>query len=283
MESPLEPRWFLILNIFIAILVVVLHSISLRLMLKLKASNINGSQKYLLMALCCDELALGVITVLHCVMEFLEKDSAIGYIIFLFDLTSLYLINISVTILITLDRLLEFRLNLKYSLYWSPTKTLRLLFSLVFISIFIFVCVVILQEFYEFDFVKICLIFVLPQFFGVFMFLATYTYYLIFKKLKKNRKEDAKLRRIKQAKEVEQRTSLLKKRFRVFLPSWIIATCILFGVVPHIMLIIHYYVAEEKVLEQGAMILYSIGWLADAFLYIFSLKPIRKKIRRLSR
>ena len=282
MESP---RWFLILNLFIVILVVVLHSIALRLLFKLKASNINGSQKYLLMALCCNDLALGVNAALQCTMEFLETDGAIVYIIFLFDLTPLYLMNISVMILITLDRLLEFRLNLKYSLYWSPTKTLRLLFSLAFISFFTFVCVMILQEFYEFDFVKICMIYVLPQFIGVFMFLATYTYYLIFKKLKKNRKEHTKLRRIKQNEEAEQRTSSSKKRFRVFLPSWIIATCILFGVVPHTVLIIHFYVTEGKykVLEQVPMILFHIGWLADAFLYIFSLKPIRKEFRRFSR
>ena len=176
MESP---RWFLILNLFV-ILVVVLHSISFRILFKLKASNINYSQKYLLMALCCSYLVLGINTLLHYIMEFLETDSAIGYIIFLFDLTPLYLINIFVVILITLDRLLEFRLNLKYSLYWSPTKTLRLLVSLVFFSVFIFVSVVILQEFYEFDFVKTYIIYVLPQFIGIFMLLATYTYYLIF-------------------------------------------------------------------------------------------------------
>lgn len=210
MESP---RWFLILNLFFVILVVVLHSISFRILFKLKASNINYSQKYLLMALCCNYLALGVNALLHYIMEFLETDSAIGYIIFLFDLTPLYLINIFVVILITLDRLLEFRLNLKYSLYWSPTKTLRLLVSLVFFLVFIFVSVVILQEFYEFDFVKTYIIYVLPQFIGIFMLLATYTYYLIFKKLKKNKKEDTKLRRVKQNKEAEQRTSSSKKRF----------------------------------------------------------------------
>lgn len=154
MESP---RCFLILNLFVVILVVVLHSISFRLLFKLKASNINYSQKYLLMALCCNYLALGVNALLHYIMEFLETDSAIGYIIFLFDLTPLYLINILVVILITLDRLLEFRLNLKYSLYWLPTKTLRLLVSLVFFSVFIFVSVVILQEFYEFDLHDLCI------------------------------------------------------------------------------------------------------------------------------
>ena len=277
--------WILIIYLCIAIIVVVLHSVSLKLLFKLKAVNINGSQKYLLIALCCNDLALGTNAALHCITDLLEMDDEIGYSIFLFDLTPLYLINISVMILITLDRLLEFRLNLKYSLYWSPKNTLKLLVSLVFISISIFICVIILRQFYKFEFAGIYMKHVLPQFGAIFLFLATYTYYLIFKRIKKNRKEDMKIRREKKNIEPTQRTSSSKRRFRVFLPGWIMATFILFGVAPHIIYIIHFEVTDKKyeALEEVIKILYALGWLADAFLYIFSLKPIRKEFRRFSR
>ena len=277
--------WILILYLCIAILVVFLHSISLRLLFKLKAGYINGSQKYLLIALSCNDLALGINAALDCIMDILKMDDGIGYIIFLFDLTPLYLIYISVMILITLDRLLEFRLNLKYSLYCTPQKTLKLLVSLVFISVCIFICVIILHKLHGFYFAKIYMKYILPQFASIFMFLATYTYYLIFKKIKKNRKEDMKMRREKKNNESTQRITPSKRRFRVFLPSWIMATYILFGVVPYIIFIIHFDVTGEKHEELNELIkiLYALGWLADAFLYIFSLKPIRKVLRRFSR
>ena len=277
--------WILVLYLCIAILVVVLHSISLGLLVKLKSGYINGSQKYLLIALSCNDLALGINAALDCIMDILKMDDSIRYIIFLFDLTPLYLIYISVMILITLDRLLEFRLNIKYSLYWSPKKTLKFLVCLVSVSVCISICVIILHKLYGFNFAKIYMKYILPQFSGIFMILATYTYYVIFNKIKKNRKEDMKMRREKKNNKSTQRTTPSKRRFQVFLPSWIMATYILFGMVPYIIFIIHFDAtgAKHEALNELIKILYALGWLADAFLYIFSLKPIRKEFRRFSR
>ena len=282
------PWYFTVLTILSA-LVLLLHSLALVLLFKIKVQNVNGSQKYLLTSLCLVELCLGANSILFSTFKSLEMVTVLEtveifdliplYLLYL--LIPLYLLHLLIMIFITLDRLFEFRLNIKYSLYWSPKKTFYALTIVFSILILVLVCLIILKVFFtSFAFVKIIMIYVLPQFEIIFMILAIYTYYLIFKKLKRNRRTSRKIKQniMMQNSRIQNETST--KGFRVFVPSLIIATFILLSIIPYVTMLIYYYVFNEQhqLLLKFILIMFPLGWLADAVIYIFTLRQIRRKI-----
>ena len=273
----------------INIIVVVTHLLALTFLIKFKVDNLHGSQKYLLVSLCLTELTLAVDSILLCIITIIHVDhgDTIEEIMSLFLFTPLYLIYFSIMILITLDRLLEFRLNIKYSLYWSPKKTLVALLVVISISISMFICIVILTRFYNFMTLKFYEEFLMkhmmPIFSSFFIVLASYTYYQIYKKIKKNRDKSNKNKIIyKIRKSHKEMDSNQRKRFQFFPPSLIIATFILFSIVPYLIWIIRYHVCKDcnEYVNSIIAFLYPLGWLADPIIYIFSLRHIRLIIRR---
>ena len=279
--------WSVPLLLCINFAVIVTHVIALTLLFKLKGDNLNGSQKYLLISFCLTELTLGIYSVLISSITFvnIQHTKTIEETLLIFLLTPLSLIYFLVMILITLDRLLEFRLSIKYSLYWSSKKTLVALLFIISISMSIFICIVILTTFYDFTskYEEILLIQVLPVFGNFFIVLAGYTYYQIYQKVKENRKKSKRIKRIYEVKNSsKQMDSNQRKRFQVFLPSVIIGTFILFSLAPYLIWIIQYHICNDcyKFLNSIIEILYSLGLLADPIVSIFSLKPIRMRIKR---
>ena len=281
--------WIVFLLLSIAIIVIVTHLLALTLLFKLKEDNLNGTQKYLLVSLCLTELTLGVNSIIFiCCSTFIHIKLAktITELSEIFSLTPLTQIYFSIIILITLDRLLEFRLNIKYSLYWSSKKTLVTLLVTVSISISTFICVLVVRRFYNFTFniyEKIVLEHVMPAFSNSFILLALYTYYQIYKKVKENREKN---KRIKQMFEVKHSHKQIdfnrRKRFQVFLPSLIMASFILFIAVPYTIWRIHIEVCNDcnNNLDRILYCLFLLAFLADPMIYIFSLKSVRMKIKR---
>ena len=272
--------WYFTVFTILSALVLLLHSLALVLLFKIKVQNVNGSQKYLLTSLCLVELCLGANSILFSTFKSLEMVTVLE-IVEIFDLIPLYLLYLLIMIFITLDRLFEFRLNIKYSLYWSPKKTFYALTIVFSILILVLVCLIILKVFFtSFDFVKIIMIYVLPQFGIIFMILAIYTYYLIFKKLKRNRRTSRKIKQNIMMQNSCIQNEISTKGFRVFVPSLIIATFILLSIIPYVTMLIYYYVFNEQhqLLLKFILIMFPLGWLADAVIYIFTLRQIRRKI-----
>ena len=272
--------WYFTVFTILSALVLLLHLLALVLLFKIKVQNVNGSQKYLLTSLCLVELCLGANSILFSTFKSLEMVTVLE-IVEIFDLIPLYLLYLLIMIFITLDRLFEFRLNIKYSLYWSPKKTFYAQTTVFSILILVFVCLIILKVFFtSFDFVKIIMIYVLPQFGIIFMILAIYTYYLIFKKLKQNRRTSRKIKQNIMMQNLRIQNETSTKGFRVFVPSLIIATFILFSIIPYVTMLIYYYVFNEQhqLLLKFILIMFPLGWLADAVIYIFTLRQIRREI-----
>ena len=272
--------WYFTVFTILSALVLLLHLLALVLLFKIKVQNVNGSQKYLLTSLCLVELCLGANSILFSTFKSLEMVTVLE-IVEIFDLIPLYLLYLLIMIFITLDRLFEFRLNIKYSLYWSPKKTFYALTIVLSILILVVVCLIILKVFFtSFDFVKIIMIYVLPQFGIIFMILAIYTYYLIFKKLKRNRRTSRKIKQNIMMQNLRIQNETSTKGFRVFVPSLIIATFILFSIIPYVTMLIYYYVFNEQhqLLLKFILIMFPLGWLADAVIYIFTLRQIRREI-----
>ena len=274
--------WCLMVFIVLSALVLLLHLLALVLLFKTKVENVSGSQKYLLISLCLVELCLGANSILFSIFKSMKMVTVLE-IVKIFDLIPLYLLYLLIMIFITLDRLFEFRLNIKYSLYWSPKKTLYALTIVFSISILVFVFLTILKVFFtSFDYVKVIRTYVLPQLGIIFMILAVYTYYLIFKKLKGNRRMSMKIKQNIMMQNSRIQNETFMRGFRIFVPSLIIATFILLSIIPYVIMLVHYYVFHDQhqSLLKVILIMFPLGWLADAVIYIFTLRQIRRKVER---
>ena len=102
-------------------LVIIVHVCASGLLIKLKHSRLTGNQHDLLVALRLTELYYAIVDNISKASEFFGYHD-ISTLKWLFSFTTIILINISIMILIILDRLLVFYLHLKYRTYCSRTK-----------------------------------------------------------------------------------------------------------------------------------------------------------------
>ena len=271
-----------ILIFILSILVVIFHIISVTLLLKTKVSNLNDSQKYLLISLCMTELLLGFCSAIVQIIRLLDIKNAIPFPIYNFQMTTLYFLYCSVMILITIERFLEFYLNIKYRIYWSPKKTLAAITLVATSSVSVFLCTVLVKNYNQLDFIKVYLMYVYPAMEFMFMVAATATYFMIYNKILEIKRQKKRLE-----KQIERNSSIpsivhhKKKRiFGIYLPSLIIITFIFFNIIPNLTINIVFYVRREYRFHKIMIILYHLGWLSDPMIYIFTLKAVRKTMKR---
>ena len=122
---------FLVLNF----IVIAIHLIAITLLLKVRCNRRNKTQVYLITMLCFSELSYSVTYVLSICFTKLgnQENPGIVYMIRLVEIISvsfLAVIYYPAMMLVTVDRFFVFRLNVKYSLLWSPKKTYLGLFIL---------------------------------------------------------------------------------------------------------------------------------------------------------
>ena len=84
---------------------------------------------------------------------------------------------------ITIDRLLEFKLNINYPLYWRPKKTVTTTTAIFAVFTAVFACTFVLNRLKILKchiHMFLCYVVVVVPVQGVFLVLAGYTYYVIF-------------------------------------------------------------------------------------------------------
>ena len=255
--------WLVAIMVF-SVLITVLHVIALSLLLKVNVVNLSGSQKYLLISLCLTELRFGIVFI----FDFIGWKVGFPYKfqeqLFIFELTPLYFMYLSIMILLTLDRFLEFRFNIKYFLIWSPKKTLISLSLSLCFSVTIFICLLPFNIDVE-KYQKYWLTCIYGPTACIYFLLASLTYYHILKKIKQNRKKSRKLKEHINKDQISQN----RKQIQVYLPCFIILTFILFNIFPMLLLVLYHFVFPGvEWLHNLLMVLLELGWIADPLIYI---------------
>ena len=270
-------HYYLVILLVFSTLAILLHSFTLALLFKIKVQNLKDSQKYLMIALCIVELALSVDSITLALLNILDIKHFINQFLKCFNYTLLYPMYNFTMALITLDRLLEFKLNIKYPLYFSPKMTLLAIITLLIASLIVFVYVFVSDMLNPWNYPAFFLVYVHVPVEGLNLILASFTYYTIFQKIKSNRTKRRETRRV-----VNDKTQS-ETIFRIFVPSFIILTYILFNLIPSIILTLepYYFPGQGTIIMYIIILLYSLGWLSDPLVYIFSLKSVRMKLRRL--
>lgn len=267
---------FLIISFVLSILIIPFHISTLTILFKIKVDNLKGSQKYLMVSLFIIELALGVAALALSITSILDTQNKIERFLVCLDLTFLYLIYLFLMTLITVDRLLEFKLNIKYPLYWTQRRTVFTIAIFLVLSLIVFLFTFISNELNRWNYQKIFFLYLYATHHVLFLILACFTYFIIFKKIRSNRKQ--KVQGVQSVK-----CNRNDKTTKLFLPTLIIVTFILFDFIPGIIFSAKSYnhFDQTPYVNHFMGFLYIVGWLLDPAIYIFSLKSVRVKIRKI--
>ena len=270
-----------------------LHLTGLVLITRAKDRNINGNQKYLIIALSLTELAFVTSSIIFESIFYVSgsRTEKVGLCFSLYNSVAVGIIYYFVMFAITLDRFLELRLNIKYHLYWNKKRTKNTLFCVSFIVNLAWIVILLIilsfeqsilisniqyklkQNFYTYF---------LPVINTIFVIFATIVYSYIFLKLCNNRRKEEALRKQLGRSEATKNNILRPSKYRV--PFWIILTFILFCIVPDILqLILYDYPPLHEYIHSASYVLYRIGYIADAIIYIFNLNYVKVKLREFKR
>lgn len=260
------------------------HIIGLILLAKSHDKNINGTQKYLILWLSLTEVGLSVVSIVRQSVlstRGSRKDPVFLciHIYFLITIENMY--NL-IMFLITLDRFLEIRLNIKYGLCWKKSKAKYILLS-AFVTLnaayaaFLYIFLAYRQSTLPLTIVKCFSKYYIPVIDFIFVVFTTTAYSYIFSKLYKNRRKDDAIRGQLQLDEPVNTYKVNKYR----IPFWIIATFFIFKIIPDIVFInVSFDKYHRQYLFVVSVVLYRLGYIADAFIYIYSLDVVKKKLHK---
>lgn len=187
--------------------------------------------------------------------------------------TGMVLVYILCITYITIDRLVYIVLNIKYSLYWNPNRAKKLLIGTWLLGLVFVVCIVIAFKTNDFEFQYLFNIYFYPPIEFLFLVLAIVTYCFIFYKYRRARQPpvDSINRNHRQSFWNVFRSS------RFFIAVLIIASFVIFVIVPDIYLFLSALVQQEKVQQLVACrIFFALSDMFDAFIYIYFQKEVRK-------
>ena len=266
----------------ITLIAFLLHLVGCYLLWKTYKWGRVTTQQLLIFHICicecfinCDWLVIHLFVVIGYGID----STSAGYCIVLYTALSgvLYIIMM----VMTLDRLMAVVLSLKYPLYWNAKRTKKVLLAVWIIGGASFICFVVLFKFYGPWYNKVELIYVNVSLSLLYIIVALVTYAVIFDKFKKSRHST---RRLKQDIGKRAWTALadtfLKSRFYVSI--LIILTYLIFNTIPFCVFIFsrdkNIFLDTESISKKVVSILLHIGYTADAVIYIFLQRDVKKQL-----
>ena len=297
MDFQIVKKHTMVLNLIIALLFGIIISIfdltGLVLLKKVEDVNVNGNQKYLIIALSLTELASILLSVIpECIFYASGSRTYIaGLYVTLYSMIVIPIIYYFIMFAITLDRFLELRLNIKYNLYLNENRTKKtLILVCCFVNIACLILLYIILSYRQPTLVsnihetihKNFYIYFTPVTDTIFVIFAMTVYSYIFYKLYNNRRKGEALMKQVKCNETAATNILTVNRYRV--PFRIILTFILFWIVPNILqLISNCHPGYHGYFHLASYVLYRIGYIADAVIYILNLNYVRVKLGEIKR
>ena len=251
------------------IAVILIHTLALTLLLKIKKYNVKGCQRLLLIALSVIELSYAVVNIGK-ELSLYKKMEGVAEVLSVFSLMYIFLVYVFIMFLITIDRFLEIYLNIKYRILWSPKKTMFILLFGVILSFFALIPSYVNGQPKTYSFT---ITYMFPVTEAIFVIVASSIYFYITKQVLRHRKKTLRLRKQLQANNRISHQRETHNRFKLFVPTLIIATFILFMVGSNILSLCGHL--QQLNTEAIAFILIPIGYIVDPIIYIFNLKPVR--------
>ena len=263
-------HWFNIVDFSLLSAIVFIQIVALFFLLRSERKRGNRNQRAIITALCACELAGASFTITSYLFEFYVSLLATD-IIFCFENIFTMLNYYFIMVLLTIDRLLVFYLNIRYASRFNFKKLLKLIFSAVTVSFVTTVTILILivlrkrtwQQFESVIYIMF-LSFDIPY---ILLAIVTYSYIFIVYR-----------RHLKLKKNIQGSNN--KEHFKLLVPSLIIGTSLIFFILPDVLNVTYKYnliIYSNDLVTYVATILYRIGWIVDPLIYIFCSNCKRKR------
>lgn len=288
----------------------ILHSIGIYLMRCVQRQGQLRIHHVYLVSLSSSELLMNFLDVIKISISYHQNSSntitQITYYIILVQFTGAAIVFHFSMIFITVDRLLEILLNIKYPIYWNEDKAKRLLIALWVVSLIITIIVALCQKYLDFQWENYFFTYFFPIIEFFFIGLALATYLFIFKKFNTTRfpafnlpvlrrtriapapddladsSNDASVSpRPEQFRQLRQRRSSIQvfRKSKFFIPVLLILTFLIFIVGADMIMLFVVVMGgnNSQWLSVTLQISYSLSNLLDAWIYIF-LEPELKSL-----
>ena len=243
---------------------IIIHVGTLSLLRQHKNSIRNKNQRNIIAALCGCELSgvllYGIIYICTLHVSKITLEVMFCFLVMFTKLTYYFIMS-----LLTMDRFLAFYLNIRYKVYVTSTKLIKLIIGTVtafLITTIMFSVLVVTRKVTMQRLDNI----ILPLFLMIdvaYMFLTAGTYVYIFKLYRQH----SRMRKINQC-------TRSKDQFKLLVPSLIIVTFIAFNITPNLLrgAVTYGILSFNEIYFSLSFMFYIIGWLMDPLIYIFNSK-----------
>ena len=247
--------WFLILQYILCPLALLVQVLGLILLYRRRQVSRNRNQIYILIGLCQTESALAIFNILY-MFELLPSRVIIIFEVYI------SILYYSFMILLTSDRFLVFYLNMKYPIYCTPKKFLKVVFAVVAVPMILFLILALAIQFEQIKLINAAIImqyvYISVDTFYIFIVTITYTYIFIQFRRRKERRSNMTLTKKKN-----------QDHFNLTLPTLVIATFILFNVCQNFLGIFMRTSSGDEFSMESEIprVMYTLGWISDQLIY----------------
>lgn len=278
-------------SIILSIVNILLHFLGCFLLFELRRNGKDNLQQYYLIHFSCCELVGNMLELVCCVLEHVSSRNNILLLRKYFDVIniagngSVYYIIISI---ITLDRLFDILLNIRYPVYWSKKKAKYLMVMMWSAGIIVSIVFCVTFAFGYTDYYNVLFGYYLPILNAIFLVIAVLTYSFIFHKYRVTRPIVKKRRP-----GVVEKKGTIMSRFTIYrnsrfhIPVLVVSTFVLLKVIPD-MIARCIESADSKGVEimmHICLLSYAVSGIASAYIYVFVQEPVKtlmyKKLNKL--
>lgn len=272
--------WLLLSAIILDLVVIFVHVIAIRMLISVKTNNVRGSQKLLLLVLCVTELTFSILDINNKGLHLLEY-TEYRYIWWMFSISSAVIMYMFVMTLITIDRFMDIYLNIKYDIHWYAKRTKIALTAAFVLSLLSGIPAVIVGLEDPCKVFKFLSLYVYPVLEGIFVVIALFTYFYIIKQVQKHKKMSRKIEKQLRENHIIPFQKPSRNRFRIYVPTLIIITFILFTIGPNVIKFFYFLnIIQNHYISHIAYLLIPVGFIADPLIYILNLKPVRTRLKQ---
>ena len=186
-------------------------------------------------------------------------------------------------IYLTVDRLADILLNIKYPLYWNTRRTKVLMCGTWMFGFLLSVTVSLLYRFEDFNWEEVFFTYVCPSLDFAFILIALVTYACIFRIYKRTHDTVASCYG-QQRRTTARRASSLQvfRKSRFYVSVLMILTFFVFMVIPDLVYLFVAIVEGYKttVLVLSCYISYGVSNVLDAWIYIYLQAPVRRLLMK---
>lgn len=273
------------------VLNVLIHAFGLYLLLCVFHDGNSNVQLIYILNLCVSELLINLIGVVILSVSFCFAHSSHETIIVLQNVyqflivvleTGILLVYYMCMFIITLDRLMEILLNIRYPIFWNEIRAKRLMICIWIVCLAIGITLSTLTYTYRMSFETTFIQYIYPTLDVSFLLLAALTYIFIFKKFKSSRVAPIRLHRASvQVIKLTVIQVLKKSQFKV--PILLITSFLLLMEVPNLVFLFENVLLHQR--KSQGFIAYSvisilISYLVDGYIYIFLQAKVKAKMKK---